>query len=186
MYIPTETATESHMQSGGRAALSGAASKIADLLRQSGHRLTPRRRAIIEAIIDADAASGHFDADCLSARVRASGISRATVYRTMPVLVECGAIRHAYRDGRTERYELGCGTTHHDHLLCTECGKVIEFRDERIEKIQAEICRRRHFRTMDHRLIIRGLCSDCARALNRRKQPKTREKARHRETSSWQ
>jgi len=152
-----------------------AATTVSAFLREHGYRLTHQRRAIIEAVL---AGGEHFNAEELSGRLRRKGISRATVYRTLALLVECGVIRRAYRQDGKERYELGYGVMHHDHLVCTECGKVIEFRDERIEEIQQAVCRRRHFSVRDHRLIVRGICEDCAR--------KRKDTARvDREATAW-
>jgi len=146
--------------------MSEAAATVAQLLSEHGYRLTTQRRAILQAVL---AGGEHFSADGLSARLRRKGISRATVYRTLGLLVECGVIQRAYRQDGKERYEFGYGVLHHDHLVCTECGKVIEFRDDRIEEIQEAVCRRRRFKTLDHRLIVRGVCSDCARKRKARK-----------------
>ena len=142
------------------------AATVGDLLRERGFRLTPQRRAIVAEIL---ARADHFHAEDLCATLRAKGISRATVYRTLPLLVDCGVLERPYRDERKECYELVYGVIHHDHLVCVECGKVIEFRDDRLEEIQRTVCRRRRFRARDHRLVVRGLCSRCAARVKRGK-----------------
>jgi Fur family transcriptional regulator, ferric uptake regulator len=53
------------------------------------------------------------------------------------------------------------GRSHHDHLLCLKCGRVFEFRDDDIEKLQDKVCEKFHFKPVEHRLGIRGYCRDC-------------------------
>ncbi len=134
---------------------------MTDRLRESGVKLTAPRRVLLEGIIAIG--DRHFDAEDICGKVQPSGISRATVYRTLPILLDCGIIQRAYRRRDRQYYEMGHGVQHHDHLLCIECGRAIEFLDDRIEEIQDKACRKKRFRPLDHRLIIRGLCSSCAK-----------------------
>ena len=88
-------------------------------------------------------------------------IGYATVYRTMKLLTECGlaAERH-FRDGEA-RYESQAEGRHHDHLICESCGKIVEFEEERIEALQAEVARRLGFRFTGHKMELYGLCREC-------------------------
>ena len=87
--------------------------------------------------------------------------SQATVYRTLAHLKDCGLVREVSRlEGRAQ-YESAHGQAHHDHMVCVECGHVIEFCDERIEKLQRLICRKHGFEPLDHRMSIRGRCRAC-------------------------
>jgi Fur family ferric uptake transcriptional regulator len=107
--------------------------------------------------------SGHFDADDLLAAIIKNGlkISRASVYRTILLLVEAGLISETLqRDGRTV-YEYGPEKSHHDHMICVKCGKLIEFSDILIEKHQKEICKKHKFEMTGHKLEIKGICSAC-------------------------
>ncbi len=89
-------------------------------------------------------------------------ISRATVYRNLELLVECGLVRK-YRLGRRRYlYEHLHPGQQHDHLVCTACGRVAEFLSPGIRALQREICRAHGFVADEHTLQISGLCRDCA------------------------
>jgi len=145
-----------------------AAGRLRAWLADRGLRLTRQRRAIVEAVADSD---GHFDAEELYDAFHARGIqmSRATVYRTLGHLRQCGMVREAMQRGGRARYEATCWQAHHDHLVCVNCGRVIEFCDERIEQLQDGICERHGFEPVEHHLSIRGLCRKCARARRNRR-----------------
>ena len=136
-----------------------ALSIVRNRLREKGLRYTTQRAAILQAVLDG---SGHFHAEEAASGLRKKGVSRATIYRMLPILVECGILERAFRHDGRQCYERIYGGAHHDHLLCIECGRAIEFRDDRIENIQDTICRKEKFRPTSHRLVIRGVCSRCA------------------------
>jgi Fur family transcriptional regulator, ferric uptake regulator len=126
--------------------------RIEQQCRNRGLRLTGQRRLIAEVLAEAH---DHPDVPELHRRVAArdKGISLATVYRTVKRLEETGILeRHAFRDGRA-RYEAA-PTKHHDHLIDLQTGKVIEFRSEEIERLQAEIARRLGYDLVGHRLEL--------------------------------
>ena len=122
------------------------------VLRDAGLRITRPRRTILSILT---AAEDHPDALELfrrAAKVDPS-ISLSTVYRTMKVLEERGAIhRHAFGDG-PRRFEPADGA-HHDHLIDIETGAVIEFRSERIEALQEEVARELGYEIVSHRLEL--------------------------------
>jgi Fur family ferric uptake transcriptional regulator len=90
-------------------------------------------------------------------------IGYATVYRTLKLLTECGiAVERHFRDGEA-RYESG-QKSHHDHLICEACGKIVEFEEPRIESLQEEIARQLSFRLTGHKMELYGLCRDCQKA----------------------
>ncbi len=92
------------------------------------------------------------------------GIGYATVYRTMKLLTECGlAVERHFRDGEA-RYESGVNREHHDHLICEGCGKIVEFEEERIEALQADVARRLGFRLSGHKMELYGRCRECQKA----------------------
>jgi Fur family transcriptional regulator, ferric uptake regulator len=97
-------------------------------------------------------------------REQDSKVSMATVYRTMKLLSECG-LAHArnFGDGQT-RYEAAIGRHHHDHLICTQCGTIIEFENNRIEALQEMVARRHGFRVTSHKMELYGLCRSCQRS----------------------
>lgn len=105
----------------------------------------------------------HFDADSLYERFKKKGrrISRDTVYRTIPLLLESGIIQKSVGEGKREFFERTSARGHHDHMVCVQCGKFIEFQCKEIEKLQDDICGRHGFRLVfhDHRLF--GRCKDC-------------------------
>jgi Fur family transcriptional regulator, ferric uptake regulator len=106
---------------------------------------------------------GHVTVEELVLRVRRDDPRAivATVYRTMKLLAECGlAIARQFGDGQT-RYEAAAGRAHHDHLICTGCGEIVEFANERIETLQALVARKHGFEVESHRLELYGRCARC-------------------------
>ncbi len=129
-------------------------------LKARGLRATPERRTLLREIF---AQHGHIDADQILSGARASGheISRATVYRNLELLVDCGLVSRFQLDGRTV-YEHVHPGLHHDHLACRECGRVVEFVSPAISSLLAEICRAHGFEPAGNQIQISGLCSACA------------------------
>ncbi len=130
-------------------------------LRDRGMRVTSERLALFEEIYTQHR---HIDAEELLAAMREGGhkISRATVYRNLELLVECGLVRK-HRLGRNRYlYEHVHSGQYHDHLVCTRCGRVVEFVSPGIRALQTEICRAHGFVPNRHTLQITGLCQGCA------------------------
>ncbi len=129
-------------------------------LAERGLKSTRQRSLIVNTFLGA---SGHLDVDELLRRVRESDprVSAATVYRTMKLLADCG-LAHAQRfgDGHT-RYESALNRDHHDHLICTSCGAIVEFENDRIEALQDAVARRHGFKVTRHKLELYGLCRGC-------------------------
>ena len=125
-------------------------------------KLTPQRRAVLAAAL---ATEGHFEADELYQRLREVGgrTSKATVYRSLELLVASGVLRQVSLGERHAHYEHAFGHQHHDHLVCVRCGRVIEFSSPEVEQLQDEICRERRFTPLGHRMRITGLCQRCGR-----------------------
>lgn len=135
-----------------------------DYLRRQGMRVTRERMVLFDEIF---ARHGHIDAEDLLAGMKRQGlkISRATVYRNLDLLVESGLVRR-YRLGRDHfLYEHIHSGQQHDHLVCTECGRVAEFVSPGIAALQNEICRAHGFVPHRHTLQISTLCTDCAAAI---------------------
>lgn len=134
---------------------------LAQHLRSSRkHRMTPERFAILDAVLDIQ---GHFDAEALYYRLMATGVkvSKATVYNTLDVLRDCGLVSKYRFAENTSRYEKAFGRPHHHHLICLQCGDIIEFTNEKLDKIQEEECSSRDFSTQSSTLQIFGTCSKC-------------------------
>lgn len=128
------------------------ASRLENKCVEHGLKMTEQRRVIARALSDSD---DHPDVEMLYQRASAidSNISIATVYRTVRLFEEAGIIeRHDFGDGRA-RYEETTDE-HHDHLIDMRSGKVIEFSNEQIEKLQEEICRELGYKLVDHRLEL--------------------------------
>jgi Fur family ferric uptake transcriptional regulator len=128
---------------------------IEALCAEKGLRITEQRRVIARVLSEAE---DHPDVEALHARAAAidSGISIATVYRTVRLFEEAGILeRHDFGDGRA-RYEAAA-ESHHDHLIDVETGQVIEFADDELEALQKRIAERLGFRLVDHRMELYGV-----------------------------
>ena len=88
-------------------------------------------------------------------------VSRSTIYRTIKLLQEFGVIKEVIKQNNRTIYEFTAGKSHHDHLVCVECGSIIEFVNEDIENLQDQVCDEYNFQPMHHRLEIFGICSNC-------------------------
>lgn len=131
---------------------------------ERGLKSTRQRNQIIETFFGM---SGHLSVEEVWARVREDDprVSVATVYRTMKLLAESG-LAHArnFGDGQT-RYEAAVGREHHDHLICTRCGTIIEFENDQIERMQDAVARRHGFKVTSHKMELYGLCKSCQKQL---------------------
>lgn len=129
--------------------------RIEKLCVDKGLRMTEQRRVIARVLSDA---ADHPDAEELYHRASAIDphISIATVYRTVKLFEDAGILeRHDFRDGRSRYEELP--EAHHDHLIDIQTGRVIEFRNEDIEKLQRRIAEELGFELVDHRLELYGV-----------------------------
>ena len=135
-------------------------------LREHNLPATAQRLAIADAVLGTDQ---HLSAEEVSQALRAQGASAgtATVYRTLDVLVRSGLVVERDFGEGFKRYEASRGVPHHEHLLCTACGKVTEFRDERLERMTTLLAEAHDFSRQRHRLVIYGLCGACRRGVAR-------------------
>ncbi len=129
-------------------------------LRESKLRLTPQRQTILEVFLEYD---GHAEVEDLFLIIqeRDPTIGIATVYRTMNLLVECGLARENVLSQGQKSFEKLYHQSHHDHLICTQCNKIVEFEHPLIEKYQLEVCRAHGFTLRQHKMEIYGICIDC-------------------------
>lgn len=148
--------------------------RLEEYLLTKGKRITQPRRVIVEEVFRQH---DHFDADQLmdslarSAKLAqseqpddskgAEKVSRPTVYRALEVLVEAGLLRKMELSGRAV-YEHDYGYPQHDHLHCQDCNNLIEFRSEELERIRENVAQQHEFRVTGHRMIITGVCHECA------------------------
>ena len=130
------------------------------IMREKGLNVTLQRIAVLEEIVKYD---GHCSSEdiYMAVKISKSYVSRATVYRTLEILVKNNFIRKLnLGDGRS-RYEIKINSQHHDHLICNECGKIFEFVDLEIEKLQIEVAKSYGFALKRHIHQLFGICSKC-------------------------
>lgn len=132
-------------------------------LRARGLRWTLQRALIVRTAL---ATHAHFTADELLAECQRLDprVSRATVYRTLAVLEQAGFVEGLDTGDGGRRFEHVLGHQHHDHMVCTRCGAILEFHDEALEQRQEAAARRFGFRIERHSLRLYGCCRDCARS----------------------
>lgn len=129
-------------------------------LSKRGMNFTRERRTILACVFSTER---HIEAKKLLQALRRRGehVSRATVYRTLSLLVESGLLDEVSLGEEHRHYEHLPAHEHHDHLVCTTCGNVIEFTSPAIERMQEDVCREHHFEAKGHRLRIFGYCERC-------------------------
>ena len=105
----------------------------------------------------------HFEAENLHSSIKKKGkrTSRATVYRTLELLVQCGLLEVVDFGGNSHHYEHVLGHQHHDHLICERCGRIIEFTHRPLEKLKEKVCKEMNFYGRSHVLKISGICHRC-------------------------
>lgn len=128
---------------------------------KNGLKTSRQRELIADVFFEA---GGHLSIDELLDRVRRSDpkVGQATVYRTMKLLTKCGlAESRQFGDGHT-RYEPAFESQeHHDHLICTVCGDIIEFVNPQIEQLQHRVARQHGFTVSHHKMELYGVCPGC-------------------------
>jgi Fur family ferric uptake transcriptional regulator len=138
---------------------------LREYIAKNGLKTSRQRELIVDTFFAAD---GHLSVDELLDRVRAedAGVGQATVYRTMKLLAKCGlAEPRQFGDGHT-RYEHvhGADEHHHDHLICTSCGAIVEFVDPQIEGLQDRVAEAHGFTVTHHKMELYGTCARCTAA----------------------
>jgi Fur family ferric uptake transcriptional regulator len=126
---------------------------------RAGLRVTEPRRSLATLIAEQD---GHFTAADLveTAQVQRLGIGRATVFRTLEVLEDLGAVERLDLPSGEHAY-VGCEPAHHHHLVCSQCGRTEEIEDAGLRTVVGDVARRTGYRIDEHRLELFGLCPAC-------------------------
>ena len=135
--------------------------EVEQLLRSRGIRLTAQRQLIVRRAV----AYLHFTAEELVRDVRGidRSVARGTVYRTLALLHYHGIVeKHDFRYG-APNYEVTFAKAHHDHLMCIQCGEIIEFQEPRVETLQEQVVARYGYQLLSHTHKLYGLCSACQR-----------------------
>ena len=129
-------------------------------LRDHNLPITAQRQAVAEVVLGSDR---HLSADEIERELWAAGtpVATATIYRTLDVLVKSGQVVERDFGEGFKRYEPARDAPHHEHLLCEVCGVVIEFRDERLERMTTLLAEAQGFARLRHRLVIYGVCATC-------------------------
>jgi len=141
--------------------------QLSEFLAGQGLKSTRQRNRILDIFVSA---GRHLSAEELTLLVKKTdaGIGYATVYRTMKLLAEAGlAYERRFEDGVT-RFEYNSAERHHDHLICTRCGRIIEFENEQIEALQQSVAKKNRFIVESHKLELYGLCNACQRKKSRK------------------
>ena len=143
-------------------------SKDGDAFRQylRDHNLpvTTQRLAIADIVFATDR---HLSAEEIAVELKSQSAAAgtATVYRTLEVLVRSSLVVERDFGEGFKRYEASRGVPHHEHLICSSCGRVTEFRDERLERMTTLLAEMHDYTRQRHRLVIHGICGDCRRGV---------------------
>jgi Fur family ferric uptake transcriptional regulator len=134
---------------------------LVNYMEKKGLRSTSQRRLVSDVFFST---SGHHSIDevLAMARARDPKVGYATVYRTMKLLVECGLANERHFGDTLTRFEIARHDSHHDHLICLSCKRIVEFEDHEIEAQQEALAKRHGFRLVSHKHELYGTCPECA------------------------
>jgi Fur family ferric uptake transcriptional regulator len=141
-------------------AVAAAHERLAAWIASRGLKATRQRDLIVDTFFSTE---GHLSVDELleKAKQRDGTLGAATVYRTMKILTDAGLASARHFEGGQTRYEAALDRHHHDHLICTSCGTIVEFENERIEELQDRVAGEHDFTVSHHKMELYGLCKEC-------------------------
>jgi len=133
---------------------------LTDYIQRNNLKISGQKLKILDSFLSS---KKHITAEELYGIIKKKhkSIGIATVYRTLKLLCDSGICRILKLDDGVTRYEALYGHEHHDHLICANCGKVVEVYDKKIEELQLKIAKKHHFILKNHRLDMYGICSEC-------------------------
>lgn len=134
-----------------------------EYLRDRGLKYTRERRDLLRAVMKNNE---HFEAEQLLFAMRQSNVrvAKATIYRTLPLLVNCGIIKQVQFSNDRVHYEHTYGQDPHDHMVCRRCGRIIEFDAADVVRLRTVLAARLKFHALSHRFQVVGLCQGCVEA----------------------
>jgi len=149
--------------------------RIEQALHKHGYKVTPQRRVIIDVIIDSHE---HLTPAAIHKRVlrENSSIGLVTIYRTIEILAELGLICEMHTGGGCRSYLVRRPSEHHHHLICSDCGKVVDFTDCDLKGLERRLVKETSFKINGHLLEFSGQCRQCNRAAANKNKDKLRER----------
>ena len=139
--------------------------KIASILRQRGYKITPQRRAVLNIIA---LTHDHLTPAAIYEKIHKEhpGIGLVTVYRTLDILAELGLICEVHAGGNCRSYLMRRPSEHHHHLICSDCGAVVDFTDCDLSNLEQRLARETRFEIEGHLLEFMGHCRNCREGIN--------------------
>ena len=134
--------------------------KFSEYIKEKNLRYTKQREQILDAFFSFDR---HFTIEELYAKLKKNDVDvgYATLYRTLKLIRECGLSGMIKLEDGKAKWEKTFGIEHHDHLICMECGRIIEVKSEKIEQLQNKLAAENRFTPVRHKLEIYGICAEC-------------------------
>ena len=135
--------------------------EITRQLRNNGHKITPQRMVIIQTVLES---AEMLTPSALYKKVKKAdaGVGEVTIYRTLNILESLGMVCMVHTEENTHSY-IGCPSEHHDHLICSDCGKVVNFTHCNMGTLEKRLTAETGFSIADHRLDFYGQCEKCSK-----------------------
>lgn len=139
---------------------------FAEFITRKKLKMTPQRLRILDVFLDG---KGHVTSEELYQKVKreSPNIGQATVYRTLRLLADAGLAKAVEFGDGVVRYEILYGQSHHDHLICQECGANVEVVNPAIERLQEEVAASHGFVLTGHKMYLYGICPECQKKIDR-------------------
>ncbi len=136
--------------------------RLKNIVKSKGLKYSSQREDILKALYNSEE---HLTPEEIysKAKIYNKNIGLATVYRALSFLESEGLVNSISFGTDAKKYELNRGH-HHDHMICLGCGKIIEFYEEELEKLQENIAKKQGFKLITHEMNLYGLCADCEKS----------------------